>query len=96
MTQAAKPTRRDCLRSLLGGTLGVGAALANAQSPAPGVEDDTWTDAPRKRDVPVRVRWPQSDRQNAALPVVLFSHGLGGTRDGGTVWGEAWAAAGFV
>ena len=96
VTQAAKPTRRDCLRSLLGGTLGVGAALANAQSPAPGVEDDTWTDAPRKRDVPVRVRWPQSDRQNAALPVVLFSHGLGGTRDGGTVWGEAWAAAGFV
>ena len=28
--------------------------------------------------------------------MVLFSHGLGGTRDGGTVWGEAWAAAGFV
>lgn len=96
VTQAAKPTRRDCLRSLLGGTLGVGAALADAQSPAPGVEDDTWTDTARKRDVPVRVRWPQSDRQNAALPVVLFSHGLGGTRDGGTVWGEAWAAAGFV
>ena len=96
VTQAAKPTRRDCLRSLLGGTLGVGAALADAQSPAPGVEDDIWTDAPRKRDVPVRVRWPQSDRHNAALPVVLFSHGLGGTRDGGTVWGEAWAAAGFV
>ena len=96
VTQAAKPTRRDCLQSLLAGTLCVGAALADAQSPAPGVEDDIWTDAPRKRDVPVRVRWPQSDRQNAALPVVLFSHGLGGTRDGGTVWGEAWAAAGFV
>jgi predicted dienelactone hydrolase len=28
--------------------------------------------------------------------VVLFSHGLGGTREGGQVWGEAWAAAGFV
>ncbi len=96
VTQTAKPTRRDCLQALLVGTLGVGAALANAQSPAPGVEDDTWTDTARKRDVPVRVRWPQSDRHNAALPVVLFSHGLGGTRDGGTVWGEAWAAAGFV
>ena len=35
-------------------------------------------------------------RHNAALPVVLFSHGLGGTRDGGAVWGEAWAAADFV
>ena len=96
VTQASKPTRRDCLRSLLAGTLGVGAALANAQSPAPGVEDDTWTDTARKRDVPVRVRWPQSDHHNTALPVVLFSHGLGGTRDGGTVWGQAWAAAGFV
>lgn len=96
VTQTAIPTRRDCLQALLVGTLGVGAALANAQSPAPGVEDDTWTDTARKRDVPVRVRWPQSDRHNAALPVVLFSHGLGGTRDGGTVWGEAWAAAGFV
>jgi len=96
VTQAAKPTRRDCLQALLVGTLGVGAALANAQSSAPGVEDDTWTDTARKRDVPVRVRWPQSDRLNTALPVVLFSHGLGGTRDGGAAWGEAWAAAGFV
>ena len=26
----------------------------------------------------------------------MFSHGLGGTREGGAVWGEAWAAAGFV
>lgn len=95
-TQSAGLTRRDCLQALLAGTWCVGAAPANAQSPADGVEDDTWTDTDRKRDVPVRVRWPQSDRHNSALPVVLFSHGLGGTRDGGTVWGQAWAAAGFV
>lgn len=95
-TQSAGLTRRDCLQALLAGTWCVGAAPANAQSPAGGVEDDTWTDTDRKRDVPVRVRWPQSDRHNSALPVVLFSHGLGGTRDGGAVWGQAWAAAGFV
>ena len=96
MTQAAIPTRRDCLQALLAGTVALGAASANAQPATAGVEDDTWTDAARKRDVPVRVRWPQADQDNAALPVVLFSHGLGGTRDGGTVWGQAWAAAGFV
>jgi predicted dienelactone hydrolase len=28
--------------------------------------------------------------------VVIFSHGLGGTTDGGGVWGEAWSAAGLV
>jgi predicted dienelactone hydrolase len=28
--------------------------------------------------------------------VVIFSHGLGGTREGGSVWGEAWVDAGFV
>ncbi len=28
--------------------------------------------------------------------MVLFSHGLGGSVDAGTVWGEAWAAAGLV
>jgi predicted dienelactone hydrolase len=27
---------------------------------------------------------------------VIFSHGLGGTREGGSVWGEAWVDAGFV
>jgi len=96
VTQTAISTRRDCLQALLVGALGVGVAPANAQSPADGVEDDTWADTDRKRDVPVRVRWPKPDQHNTALPVVLFSHGLGGTRDGGMVWGQAWAAAGFV
>ena len=64
----------------------------------PSVEDETWTDARRSREVPVRVRWPADGAPLPAggRPVLLFSHGLGGTRDGGTVWGEAWAAAGFV
>jgi predicted dienelactone hydrolase len=29
-------------------------------------------------------------------PVIVYSHGLGGSRTGGDVWGNAWAAAGFV
>ena len=94
--RAATPTRRDCLQALLVGPLAMHTVPARAQAATASVADETWTDSARRRDVPVRVRWPEVDRNGAAPPVVLFSHGLGGTREGGTVWGEAWAAAGFV
>ena len=64
------------------------------------VEDQFWRDEARQRTVPVpvRLRWPAQSAQlgQAGLPVLLFSHGLGGTRTGGSVWGDAWAKAGFV
>ena len=62
------------------------------------VEDQIWRDEARQRDVPVRLRWPAQGAPagQTALPVLLFSHGLGGTRAGGSVWGEAWAQAGFL
>jgi predicted dienelactone hydrolase len=46
----------------------------------------------------VRIRWPAEGSPLTAggRPVVLFSHGLGGTVAGGEVWGRAWAAAGLV
>ena len=91
------PDRRRCLRALI--VSGVGAVpvlQARAQGSAPLVVDETWHDATRRRDLPVRIRWPQTLQNADPVPVVLFSHGLGGTRDGGTVWGEAWARAGFV
>lgn len=80
--------------------LGLSAALAapwtHAQSGA--FEDETWLDAARSREIPVRLRWPSQELPipTGGLPVLLFSHGLGGTREGGEVWGEAWARAGFV
>ena len=58
--------------------------------------DETWQDAKRQRAVPVRIRWPQDAVPAAGWPVVIYSHGLGGSRDGGDVWGNAWAAAGLV
>lgn len=58
--------------------------------------DETWTDTSRQRDIPVKLRWPDETVHPGERHVVLFSHGLGGTREGGAVWGEAWAAAGFV
>ena len=88
-------TRRTCISALACSALPCMQALA--QTGGISVVDEVWVDAARRREVPVKVRWPDAAVVSAVpLPVVLFSHGLGGTREGGAVWGEAWAAAGFV
>jgi predicted dienelactone hydrolase len=55
--------------------------------------DLTMHDAGRDRDIPVRVYLPA---KTAAAPVVLFSHGLGGSRAGSAFLGEHWAARGYA
>lgn len=50
-------------------------------------------DAARSREVPLRVYLPAAD---GAAPVVLFSHGLGGSRDGNAYLGRHWAGRGFA
>jgi predicted dienelactone hydrolase len=78
-------SRRDCLA--------LGLSLCVASSARAAADDQTWHDDPRARAVPVRIRLPASAGR---WPVVLYSHGLGGSREGADAWGEAWAAAGFV
>jgi predicted dienelactone hydrolase len=53
-----------------------------------------WKDAKRQREVPVRVYYPRSGK--GPFPVVVFSHGLGGTRDGYEYLGRHWASHGLV
>lgn len=54
-----------------------------------------WTDATRQnRDVPYKMYIPADAK--GALPVILFSHGLGGTRDGAAYLLEYLAAHGYV
>lgn len=86
-----------CLPLVSAGSLLTRSARAQNAVTAP-VEDQIWRDEARQRDVPVRLRWPAHGAPpgQAGLPVLLFSHGLGGTRAGGSVWGEAWAQAGFL
>jgi predicted dienelactone hydrolase len=75
----------------------VGAAsydpLAAAADFKPVFLDLTVRDAKRDRDIPLRVCLPANARP---APVVLFSHGLGGTRHGSGFLGGHWAARGFV
>ena len=64
-----------------------------ARSADPTWTDDAWLDPARNRSLPVRVRWPVGD---APCGLILFSHGLGGNREAGTVWAQAWQQAGFA
>lgn len=53
-----------------------------------------WRDAKRDRIVPVKIYASQSGR--GPFPVIIFSHGLGGTREGYEYLGQCWAAQGYV
>jgi len=55
--------------------------------------DLTAQDDARGRDLPLRVYLP---RCSGAAPVVLFSHGLGGTCKGCAYLGKHWSARGYV
>ena len=53
-----------------------------------------WNDAKRDREVPAKIYFPKTG--SGPFPVVVFSHGLGGTRDGYEYLGRHWAGCGYV
>lgn len=55
--------------------------------------DAMWFDAARDRSVPVRIRMPVGANK---VPAILFSHGLGGSLEAGTIWARSWAGDGFA
>lgn len=63
------------------------------------VENAVWRDSKRIRELPVRIYHPEAGNDGqtpGSRPVILFSHGLGGSREGGRVWAEHWATHGFI
>lgn len=50
-------------------------------------------DGRRHRELPIKVYLPQSPER---APVVLFSHGLGGSREGSAFLGRHWSGRGYV
>ncbi|GBG03780.1 hypothetical protein AZSI13_31070 [Azospira sp. I13] len=54
---------------------------------------EVWHDAVRQRDIPVKRYGPEG---LARVPVILFSHGLGGSREAGEAWLRHWAAHGYL
>jgi dienelactone hydrolase len=53
-----------------------------------------WLDAKRDREVPVKIYLPKTG--TGPFPVIIFSHGLGGTREGYEYLGQHWASHGYV
>ena len=80
--------RRLLLSFLLLPFLG-GAALASAYETL----DLDWNDASRQRPVPVRLYWPEGEQPVA---LVVFSHGIGGSRRGYSYLGEHFASRGIA
>ncbi|HUT09725.1 MAG TPA: dienelactone hydrolase [Thermoguttaceae bacterium] len=72
----------------LGKAVAGGARAAEAQTMDLSVEDGA-----RERVIPLKVYLPPARDPS---PVVLFSHGLGGTREGCVYLAEHWAARGYV
>ena len=54
-----------------------------------------WRDEARRRSIPVKIFYP-STQHDEAFPVIVFSHGLGGSYNRCSYLGSAWASKGFV
>ena len=53
-----------------------------------------WQDSRRQRQVPAKIYYPADGA--GPFPVIIFSHGLGGSREGYQYLGRHWASHGYV
>lgn len=73
------------------------SAAVYKQSPEPiqvEVVRYDWRDGKRDRKVPVKIYFPKS--ASGPFPVIIFSHGLGGSRENYEYLGRHWASHGYV
>lgn len=68
--------------------------LSAAVVEAADIETGRFHDSNRGRDIPYKAYWPAT--VTGPVPVVIFSRGLGGTREVATYLGEALADAGYL
>jgi predicted dienelactone hydrolase len=75
----------------------VAAVAARAvEGPAYETLDLEWVDPGRQRSVPVRLYLPHGASADKPAPLVVFSHGIGGSRQGYRYLGSHWASQGFA
>ena len=76
------------------------AAASQVSAAALRTEDFDWQDPTRARAVPVRLYWPAkaelSDQAQACVPLIVFSHGIGGSRRSYSYLGSYWASQGYA
>lgn len=85
-------SRRSCLQAGLTTGFALAGVLPAVAQALPELQTEIWIDAARSRELPVLLRWPAGK----PLGVMVYSHGLGGKKEGGDFWGKAWAAAGLL
>ncbi|MCL2742958.1 MAG: hypothetical protein FWE67_03820 [Planctomycetaceae bacterium] len=57
---------------------------------------EDWYDTARERSVPVRFFAPDSNEKSTPAPLILLSHGLGGSREGFGYLGQALSENGYI
>jgi dienelactone hydrolase len=56
-----------------------------------------WQDTVRNRNIPVKIYYPAlENKKPVACAVIIFSHGLGGNREGYEYLGRHWASRGYI
>lgn len=102
-----QPSRRRFCLHLATATAALVAGLhtrrARAAEAGPGHGPDgfealdfEWLDARRQRPVPARLYLPAAATAARPVPLVVFSHGIGGSRLGYSYLGRHWAANGWA
>jgi predicted dienelactone hydrolase len=66
---------------------------ANSEGTNVGAVDLTLKDERRNRNLPVRVYYPQEE---GSFPVIIFSHGVGGSRESFSYLSRFWSSYGYV
>lgn len=92
------PGRRRMNALLLSMAVMAAHGGARAQPAAPSFEviDFDWFDPARARAVPVRLYWPAGAAGGTPVPLVVFSHGIGGSRQGYSYLGRHWSTHGVA
>ena len=105
MISTIDTTRRRIVTGLaLAAAVGVASGLAARRAWASGdgaagayqTLDFDWLDLRRQRPVPVRLYLPAHAEAQRPVPLVVFSHGIGGSRAGYRYLGSHWAGHGWA
>ena len=67
-----------------------------ASTPEFEVHDRDWFDDTRERPVPIRLYQPMTASSASPAPLIIFSHGIGGSRLGYSYLGSYWASHGLT
>jgi predicted dienelactone hydrolase len=71
------------------------SAAAPLQPPIQILENYPLTDSSRARELPLKIYYP-AEPAAGGYPVIIFSHGSGGSKDGYSYLGRYWAEHGYV